>query len=99
MRPNRMLAGLAACLILMSAAPSMAEFEFEGSKAERIIATGIDAVLVRPLASIRVVMGAMFFLPASLLASPSGREGVSGAYDIFIAEPIEYAFNRELGEF
>ncbi len=97
MRPNRILAGLAACLILMSAAPSMAAFE--GSKAERIIASGVDAVLVRPLAALRVVVGAMFFLPASLLASPSGREGIDGAYDIFLAEPIEYAFRRELGEF
>ena len=97
MRSNRFLAGLAACLILMSAAPSMAEFE--GSTAERIIAKSVDAVLVRPLAAIRVVMGAMFFLPASLLSSPSGREGFDGAYDIFLAEPIEYAFRRELGEF
>lgn len=97
MRPNRILAGLAACLILMSAAPSMAAFE--GSKAERIIATGVDAVLVRPIAAIRVVIGGIFFLPASLLASPTGREGISGAYDIFLVEPIDYAFRRKLGEF
>lgn len=99
MRPNRILAGFAACLILMSAAPSMAEWSFEGSQAERVIAKGVDATLVRPLAAIRVVMGAMFFLPASLLSAPSGREGFNGAYDIFLAEPIEYAFRRELGEF
>jgi hypothetical protein len=97
MRPNRILAGLAACLILMSATPSLAAWE--GSQAERIVASGLDAVLVRPLAAIRVVMGAMFFLPASLLAAPSGREGFSGAYEIFLQEPANYAFTRELGEF
>ncbi|MFK7898784.1 MAG: hypothetical protein AB8G23_23325 [Myxococcota bacterium] len=98
MSPNRFFAGMAACLILMSAAPSAA-WEWEGSEAERITATGLDAAFVRPLAAIRVVMGAMFFLPASVLASPSGREGITGAYDIFLAEPMEYVFKRELGEF
>lgn len=97
MRPNRILAGFAACLILMSAAPSMAEFE--GSKAESVIAKGIDIALVRPLSAARVVVGAILFLPASLMSAPSGQEGFSGAYDIFLAEPVEYAFRRELGEF
>ena len=97
MRPNRILAGFAACLILMSAAPSMAEFE--GSKAESVLIQSLDALVVRPLATVRVVAGALFFLPASLFSSPSGREGFNGAYDIFIAEPIEYAFRRKLGDF
>ena len=101
MRRNQIFAGLAACLFLMSAAPSpsSAQWSWEGSQAERVIAKGFDATLVRPVAAIRVVMGAMFFLPASVLASPSGREGFNGAYDIFLAEPVEYAFKRELGDF
>lgn len=97
MRPNRIFAGLAACLILMSASPGLAAWE--GSRAERIASTTVDAVIVRPFAALRVVIGGMFFLPASLLASPSGREGITGAYDIFLAEPVEYAFVRELGDF
>ena len=97
MRSNRFLIALAASLILMSATPSMAEFE--GSKAEQVLASGFDAVLVRPIAAARVVVGAMFFLPATFISAPSGREGFDGAYDVFLAEPIEFAFRRELGEF
>lgn len=109
MRPTRIrarLASLAATLmvaaLLLPAAPVQAapwDWEFEGSKAEDVLATGIDLVIVRPLASARVVVGFLFFLPAAALSAPSGREGFDGAYDLMIQEPVEYAFVREIGQF
>lgn len=94
---TRAFASLAAALLLLSASPSMAAWE--GSRGEDILAKGVDALIVRPLASARVVVGAVMFLPAALLASPSGQEGFDAAYDTFIQEPMEYAFQRELGDF
>ena len=46
-----------------------------------------------------MVVGALMIAPAMLLAAPSGKEGINGAYDTLLAEPIEYAFKRELGDF
>ena len=76
----------------------MPDLGWEGSKAEDITAKSVDAVIVRPLATIRVMIGGCMFLPAALLSSPMGREGFDGAYDLLIAEPVEYAFKRPLGE-
>ena len=97
-RSTRFLASLAAASLLFGALPSAA-FEWEGSEAETATAKSVDALIVRPLASMRVIIGSLLFLPAALLASPSGREGIDGAYDTLIGEPMEYAFDRELGDF
>ena len=94
---TRAFACLAAATLLLSASPSTAAWE--GSRGEDALAKGVDALIVRPLASARVVIGAIMFLPAALLSSPSGKEGFDIAYDTLIAEPVEYAFRRELGDF
>jgi hypothetical protein len=94
---TRAFASLAAVVLLLSASPSTAAWE--GSRGEDALAKGVDALIVRPLASARVVIGALMFLPAALLSSPSGREGFDAAYDTLIEEPVEYAFRRELGDF
>ena len=85
--------------ILLTAQPSAAAWEWDGSAVEDVAAKVVDAVIVRPLAAARVAVGAVFFVPGSLLASPSGKEGISSAYDVLIAAPMEYAFDRELGDF
>jgi hypothetical protein len=94
-------ARLTTCLALVgmlaSAQPSAAAWE--GSTAEDVTAKTLDAVIVRPLATVRVIVGAVFLIPASLLASPSGKEGISAAYDVLVVAPKEYAFDRKLGEF
>ncbi|MBJ22536.1 MAG: hypothetical protein GY910_07005 [bacterium] len=97
-RPARFLASLAAAALLFSAAPAAA-IEWEGSTAENILAKTIDAAIVRPLASVRVVLGGILAVPAMILASPSGKEGIDGAYEVLLSQPIEYAFARELGDF
>ncbi len=78
---------------------SFTSWDWEGSKAEAATAKGLDALIVRPLASARVLIGGVLFLPAAALASPGGREGIDGAYDVLLSEPMEYAFERELGDF
>lgn len=104
-RSTRSLAPFAIALFVMStlfASPALAEWEWpewEGSPAEDVVAKGVDAVIVRPLASVRVVVGTLLAGPAILLSSPSGREGIDLAYDTLIAEPAEYAFVRKLGDF
>ncbi len=101
-RPTQLFASLCAttlcaAIVLFSAAPSAAEWE--GSRGEDIVAISIDGLIVRPLAMARVVVGAILSVPAIILASPSGREGIEGAYDILIVEPFEYAFTRKVGDF
>ena len=95
---SRLLASLAAASLLFVAIPSAAA-DWEGSKAEEITAKGVDALIVRPLASMRVIIGGALYIPAIILASPSGKEGRDGAYDTLLAEPMEYAFDRKLGDF
>jgi len=96
-RSSRFFASVAVAALLLSATPSAAEWE--GSAAEDAVAKGVDALIVRPLASARVVIGALLLIPAALLASPSGMEGLDAAYDILVAQPMEYAFDREIGDF
>lgn len=78
---------------------SFPDLGWEGSRAEEGVAIALDAVFVRPLASARFGLGALMFVPAYLFSLPMGREGFDGAYDTLIAQPAEYAFERELGDF
>jgi hypothetical protein len=96
------IAGLAALLLIGGASTASAEddkWRWEGSEAEKVTATTIDLLIVRPLATVRVAVGAALMIPASLFASPSGREGIDGAYEVLLEEPSAYAFNRPIGEF
>lgn len=103
-RSPRLAAVLAALLLLAAAGPSSAldldafDVDWEGSRAQQVTSTALDLMIVRPLATCRVIVGAGLFLPAALLSLPMGREGYDGAYDTFIAEPTEYAFERKMGE-
>ena len=99
-------AALALLLSLAAAGPSAAAWE--GSTAERIVTTGLDLTIVRPLAVVRAGIGSALLVPAAILASPAclvnlanGEECgpvYSTPYDILVGEPAEYAFSRELGE-
>lgn len=85
-----------------------ASAEWDGSPAQKTISTGVDAVIVRPLAAARAGIGSVLLVPASILASPacavnlirgdSCRPVFEAAYDVLVAEPAEYAFKREMGE-
>lgn len=92
------LAPLAAIALLVTTAPAGA-FDWDGSRAQEVTAKTIDLTLIRPVASLRVLVGSILFLPAALFSAPAGREGFEGAKDIFITAPVEYAFERDIGEF
>ncbi len=93
------LAALVAVALFAAAAPASAlDLGWEGSRAQEVTSTTLDLVIVRPLATMRVIVGAGLFLPAALMSLPMGREGYEGAYDVFIGQPREYAFDRKMGE-
>ena len=92
------LASFATITLLVAAGPAGA-LEWEGSRAQEVTATAVDLTLIRPLASIRVLVGGLLFVPSALIASPSGKEGIEGAMDVLVTAPWEYAFDREIGQF
>ncbi len=105
MRFDRAVVVTVFSLVLLSAQPSPAlfgfdfEFDWEGSRAERVVARSVDAVIVRPISFVRIMVGAGLFVPAALLAAPGGRESVDDVFDTFLRQPVEYTFRRELGDF
>ena len=100
--------GGAVALLFSLAAAGPSAAAWEGSTAERIVTTGLDLAIVRPLAVVRTGVGWALLVPAAILASPaclvnlaSGEECgpvYSTPYDILVGEPAEYAFSRKLGE-
>lgn len=96
---SRALPGLVLALALCLAPPAGAEeWRWEGSRAEEVTAKGFDAVVIRPLAMARVLLGLAMMVPASLFLWPQGREGYEGAYDVLVDAPMEYAVHRDLGD-
>jgi len=89
-----LLAVIAMALILV---PSAQAEGFEDSRAADVLLSALDVTIIRPLATVRVVLGAGLFLPALLLSAPMGREGYDGAYDVLIDAPTEFAFRRKIG--
>ena len=84
---------------LLAATGPAGAFEWNGSRAQEVTAKAVDLTLIRPMASIRVLVGGVLFVPSALLASPSGKEGIEGAMDVLVTAPWEYAFDREMGQF
>lgn len=99
------VAPLIACLTLsmLVASPAasfeMPEIKWEDSRTQDVTAKTLDLLIVRPLATVRVILGGLLFIPTAILSLPMGREGFSGAHEVFIELPTEYAFDRKLGEF
>jgi hypothetical protein len=90
---------LALACVLGAATPGHAEgWQWEGSAAEDATAKGLDALVIRPLAVARVAIGAALMIPTALFAWPGGREALDAGYEVLIDGPMEYAFERELGE-
>jgi hypothetical protein len=100
------LAAAALMLLVSHARPSAAAWE--GSVGQKIVSTGIDMAVVRPLAALRAGIGAVLFVPAAILASPAcAVNAINGAdcrpvfeapYEVLVGEPAEYAFQRKMGE-
>jgi len=56
-----------------------------------------DVVIVRPLAAVHTLVGAIFFIPAGLFAWPSGT--VEETFLTFVGAPTVDLYRRPLGEF
>jgi hypothetical protein len=67
-------------------------------------AAALDVAVLRPLGAIASVTGFAFFLASTPLVAPSGRIGTIGdrigtTWDVFVLGPVEYTFQRPLGDF
>ena len=97
-------ASVTACLAtsVLAASPAaafdMPEINWEGSRAQDVSMKTLDVLIVRPLATARVLVGSILFVPTAIASLPMGEEGVSGAHEVFIEIPMEYAFKREMGD-
>lgn len=101
-----LLAMIAALLVVGDARPSAAAWE--GSAGQKIVSTGLDIVVVRPLAALRAGIGAVLLIPAAIFASPAcAVNAINGTdcrpvfeapYEVLVGEPAEYAFQRKMGE-
>lgn len=58
-----------------------------------------DCAVLRPFGFAATILGAVFFVPAAVLASASGTENVEAAWEIFVVAQVEHTFKRPLGEF
>ena len=63
----------------------------------KVGASTFDVAWLRPLGAAASVGGFAFFLASSPLAALSGRIGTS--WDVFVLAPVDYTFQRPLGEF
>jgi hypothetical protein len=57
-----------------------------------------DLVILRPVGLLTTLVGGVFFVPAALLASPSGVEGIQAAWEHFVLPSVERTFMTPLGE-
>ena len=110
--PMRWMTCALALLTLVSTRPVMAESDesdsSDASTAQRILLTGVDIVIVRPLAAFRAGLGSVLLVPAAILASPAClvnlangadcRPVYEAPYEVLVAEPADYAFQRKMGE-
>jgi hypothetical protein len=58
-----------------------------------------DCAVLRPFGFVATIVGGAFFVPAAVLASASGAEGIQAAWEHFVITPVEDTFQRPLGDF
>jgi hypothetical protein len=81
-------------ILIFSAAPVLADDSAEGpSTLDRTF----DAIVLRPLGAVTLLMGAGLFIPAALLGAPGGSESIDNGYDVFILTPWENLVDAPLG--
>ena len=93
----RAVAALLAAGLLL-AAPAYSQSSL-GSLQPQTGAKVFDALVLRPLGFLAVAVGAVAFLPAALLSSPMGRDGIDDAWEHFVEFPSSQTFDRPLGDF
>jgi hypothetical protein len=58
-----------------------------------------DCAVLRPFGFVTTLVGGALFVPAAVLASPSGPDNIQTAWEYFVAAPAENTFTRPLGDF
>jgi hypothetical protein len=58
-----------------------------------------DAVVIRPLGVVAIVVGAAFVVPVAVVTWPSGRETIDRAIERFVMVPVRSVIECPLGEF
>jgi hypothetical protein len=58
-----------------------------------------DCAVLRPFGFVTTIIGGAFFVPAAVLASASGAEGIQTAWEHFVLTPVDNTFKRQLGDF
>jgi hypothetical protein len=93
-RPTALL--IAAVLALTPAASALAQQD-NTRTGDRATDMAVDLVVVRPLGLVGAVIGTAGFIVALPFTLPTGTAGETAR--AWIGEPLEYTFNRPLGEF
>jgi hypothetical protein len=58
-----------------------------------------DCAVLRPFGFATILVGGALFVPAAVLAAPSGADNIRTAWEHFVAAPVENTFERPLGDF
>ncbi len=56
-----------------------------------------DLIILRPHGFVKTILGGVVFVPAALMASVSGVEGIQAAWEFLVAPSVESTFKRPLG--
>ena len=80
-------------------AKAHAEGPNRSTRALSVVEKGFDVVVLRPMGFAAEIVAAAAYIPAVVLASPSGKDGISTVTDILIMRPYEAVFERQLGDF
>ena len=91
---SRVGAVVAVCAALLLSAPAHAD-----SETPHPAAVVFDAVLLRPLGLLTMVIGAALFVPAAVVTSPGGLDSLEEALELFVLDPAKDVLERPLGEF
>jgi len=81
------------------ALPTPVAAQGDDSRVVRAADIAFDIVVLRPVGVANSAVGAVLFVPAALLTSPGGRDLIDEAWERFVRGPVEFTYQRPLGEF
>lgn len=90
-----------AAIVLLAMSLAILSLSPDGAKAQSTTTSDriFDAVVMRPLGALSVIGGSVLFIPAAIVAVPSGKDGIDEAWEIFVDAQVESTFRRPLGDF
>ncbi len=68
-------------------------------RAEETALKVFDAMVLRPVGLVGLVVGASLFVPAAIVSSPGGLAPIEEAAELFWWTPYRFVIERELGDF